>query len=66
MKWIKRESLVGKNVHVVELSEEEKKLPDDDLITLADNLGEKDRGVSHFGGTVKRDGDTAEITVYID
>ena len=66
MKWTRRESLYGKNFHAVELTKEEQEMSDTDLITLADNLGDLDKGVSHFGGTVNRDGDTAEITVYID
>jgi hypothetical protein len=67
MKWISKKSEVAKNVHVVELTEEEQQMSDEDLITLADNNGDtNNKGVHHFGGRVNREGKVAEIVVYTD
>lgn len=68
MKWLERQSLYGRNRHVVQLeTNEERGWSDDQLRVACDNGGDPNGYDCPFGGRVTRLGnDTAEVIVYID
>lgn len=67
MKFITKKPEYGKNVYEVELTDEETKLSDQELVTLADNNGKPNQPVCHFGGKVTRkQNNKATIEVWID
>lgn len=77
MQFISSSNQYAKNVYVVKLEDDyERGLANDELITLVDNYGDRNRLESiilngshpgHFGGHVETlDNDTRQVTVYID
>ncbi len=68
MLFLRTSNDYGRNCHLVELTEEEVKLPADTLINMADNHGVNITG-THFGGNIEcldKDMRHYYITVYID
>lgn len=80
MRRISKQNLYGKNVHLVELSQEELQLPHPVLVSMADGHSknsalechEKQQHPGHFGGKVEyrrslpNGGMLTNITVWID
>lgn len=77
MQFISSSNQYARNVYVVKLEDDyERGLANDELITLVDNYGDRNRLESiilngshpgHFGGRVETlDNDTRQVTVYID
>ena len=68
MKILSDNRRIPTRTKVVELTPEEYKRPDRDIITAADENGEWDRPACHFGGVVRRHGDgkTATVEIYND
>ena len=67
MKTLERQSMYGKNRHLVQLETDEERAWTNDQIRIAcDNYGDPNGYDCPFGGTVTRNGDICEVFVYID
>lgn len=68
MKTLERQSLYGKNRHVVQLeTDEERRWTNDQIRIACDNHGDPNGYDCPFGGSVFRKGnDIVEVFVYID
>ncbi len=70
MKFLSGDNGYGHNIRIVQLSDAELALSDEELITLADNNGESCDDCCHFGGKVVRsfqnDLHRAKITIFTD
>lgn len=68
MRWIERESLYGKNRHLVRLETAvERDWTDEQIRIACDNHGDPNRCNCPFGGRVERRPDgLVEVIVYID